>query len=61
MSSFYIVGNNPLTATGIACAVLGLTAASLPEFPVAKKPSSAILRGSTMMVEEVLEEFDVKE
>lgn len=61
VSAFFILSNTPLSATGIACVVLGLTVASLPEYPVARKAARAIIRGSTMNIEELLEEFDVKE
>jgi hypothetical protein len=59
--SYFILFNTPLTALGLACIILGATAASLPEHVVPQNAMKAMLRGTTLNIEALLEEFEAKE
>ncbi|MEM0075605.1 MAG: hypothetical protein QXV84_04570 [Conexivisphaerales archaeon] len=59
--SYFILLNTPLTALGIACVILGFTAASLPEHVVPRNAVKAMLRGAVLNIEALLEEFEVHE
>jgi len=58
--SYFILTNTSLTALGLASIILGATAASLPEQLVPRNAVKAMLRGATLNIEALLEEFEVK-
>ena len=53
--SYLILLNIPLTALGIACAILGATVALIPESPVPTQTIRAMVEGSCASVESLLE------
>jgi hypothetical protein len=58
VASYSLLHSVPLTALGIACAILGFTAASLPEEMKATDSVIAILRGSTFATGAVLDDVE---
>jgi hypothetical protein len=58
--AYLVLSSVPLAALGLACVVLGATAASLPENVVPRSAVRAMLRGATLNIEALLEEFDVR-
>lgn len=58
--SYFIALNIPLTALGIACIILGLTIALTPSTPIPKLAVRAMIEGSCLNLEALLEEFNVE-
>jgi hypothetical protein len=58
--SYMVLLSVPLTALGLACIILGSTLLMVPGSPVPKHQIRAMMEGSLVNVEALLEEFDVK-
>ena len=58
--SYLVLLSVPLTALGLACIILGSTLLMVPGSPVPKHQVRAMMEGSLVNVEALLEEFDVK-
>jgi hypothetical protein len=58
--AYFIALNVPLTALGLACTILGLSIAFTPSTPVPKLAVKAMLEGSCLNLEALLEEFNVE-
>ena len=58
--SYLILLSIPLTAFGLACLILGVAIALVPESPVPKQTIRAMVEGSCAGVESLLEEFNAK-
>lgn len=58
--SFFILSETGLTAFGLACTVLGGALSLTPWSPVPKPPVKAMIEGSCINVEALLEEFDAR-
>ena len=59
--SYYVLLNVPLTAMGLACVVIGATMMLVPSSPVPANTIRAMVEGSCVNIEAVLEEFDARE
>jgi hypothetical protein len=57
----YVLLNTPFTALGVACIVLGASLMIVPGNPVPAVNVRAMVEGSCVNVEALLEEFDAKE
>lgn len=58
--AYFIALSIPLTALGLACAILGLSIALTPSSPIPKLAVKAMLEGSCLNLEALLEEFNVE-
>jgi hypothetical protein len=58
--AYFIALNIPLTALGLACMILGLSIALTPSSPIPKLAVKAMLEGSCLNLEALLEEFNVE-
>lgn len=58
--SYFVAHVVPLTALGVAAIIVGLTAASLPEQVTASYAMKALLRGSTLGIEPLLDEIQTR-
>ncbi|MFH2112167.1 MAG: hypothetical protein ABIJ47_13015 [Candidatus Bathyarchaeota archaeon] len=58
--SYLVLLSVPLTALGLACIIVGSTLLMVPGSPVPKHQVRAMMEGSLVNVEALLEEFDVK-
>jgi len=59
--SYLVLLSVPLTALGLACVILGATIVLTPSSPVPKKAIRAMVEGSCVNVEALLEEFNATE
>jgi hypothetical protein len=59
--SYYILLNNPLTAMGLACVIIGTTTALTPSSPVPARTVRAMVEASCINIEALLEEFNTTE
>jgi hypothetical protein len=59
--SYFLFSSVPFAALGIASVILGASALTLPELPVPPGAVRAVVHGSVLNVEALLEEFDAKE
>ncbi len=59
--SYFILLNIPLTAFGFACVILGATTLLVPSSPVPAETVRAMVEGSSINIEALLEEFDAQE
>jgi len=57
--SFTLLLSIPLTAIGLSCVILGVAIALVPESPVPKETIRAMVEGSCISTESLLEEFNV--
>lgn len=57
--SYLVLQSVPMTALGLACIILGSTLLMVPGSPVPKHQVRAMMEGSLVNVEALLEEFDV--
>jgi hypothetical protein len=58
--SYLVLLSVPLTALGLACIILGSTLLMVPGSPVPKHQMRAMMEGSLVNLEALLEEFDVR-
>jgi len=59
--SYWVLSSVPLTALGLACVILGATIVLTPSSPVPKRAILAMVEGSCVNVEALLEECNVME
>ena len=59
--SYLILENVPLLALGLACVILGATAILIPSSPVPAHTIRAMVEGSCVNIEALLEEFNARE
>ena len=59
--SYLVLQNTPFTALGVACVVLGTSLIIVPGNPVPTDNVRAMVEGSCVNIEALLEEFDAKE
>jgi len=59
--SWFILLNTALTALGLACIIIGVTALMMPPRPVPSGVLRAMVEAAAIPVEALLEEFDVEE
>jgi hypothetical protein len=58
--SYDVLNNISFTSLGLACVILGVTLLQVPSNPIPKKDVRAMMEGSCINIEAVLEEFDAK-
>lgn len=58
--SYIVLNNISFTSLGLACVILGVTLLQVPSNPIPKKDVRAMMEGSCINIEAVLEEFDAK-
>jgi len=56
--SYWVLSSVPLTALGLACIILGATVVLTPSSPIPKRAIRAMVEGSCVNVEALLEEFN---
>jgi hypothetical protein len=58
--SYIVLKNNSFSALGLACLILGVTLLQVPSNPVPKEDVRAMMAGSCINIEAILEEFDAR-
>ena len=58
--SYFVLLSVPLTSLGMACVILGSTLLMVPGSPVPRHQIRAMMEGSLVNVEALLEEFDIR-
>ena len=58
--AYFVLLNTPLSALGLGCLIIGSTLMLIPSSPVPKETVWAMVEGSCLNVEALLEEFDAR-